>query len=388
MISNGNLLRIVHLTNVIDGRSNSGTARVAKEIILQLSMQENIHQTFVHFEESEDEIYDLPNSSEILIPIRKFPIAKRFFSFLLFWLNIRIKHNNLSYDVVHWHASRVYPLFFAIPARKVVITLHDANNRLIKGVNTFWTQIFYWNLRLFSSKVDTIIGDSINACENLVTVAKFSKSKVKCLYMSSNFDTLTSSKPANFEQESGYLLCVSRWQQFKNVETLVKAYAIALEHEEFLPKLVLVGKPVADYNEPAEQILYLKLDTRVTVLQDLTDRELAYLYDNALINISPSLYEGFGLSVLEGLKRGCPSIDHKFTSTSEISADAGVHVNMNSAENLSKTILTLYRNVEYVSSLKKQARIRAADFSWEKTVKVLLEYYSDSSDKNGKSYNH
>lgn len=149
-------LKIAHITNVVDGRSNSGTARVAFELISQLSTRNDVEQVFIHFEQNHEKLYRLPRSREIIIPLRKFPFASHFFSFLVFWLPKIFSKNQERFDVVHWHASRVYPFFFLIKSRKVCVTLHDANNRIIHGVNTFWTTLFYWSLRVSIKHVDYI----------------------------------------------------------------------------------------------------------------------------------------------------------------------------------------------------------------------------------------
>lgn len=374
--SESKFLTVAHLTNVVDGRSNSGTARVAQELILQLALEPNIRQVFIHFQQSNEDIYRLPGTREIIIPLKRFPFASQFFSFLLYWIPRYFSSKQERFDVVHWHASRVFPLFFLIKSKKVCLTLHDANNRIIPGINTISTSIFFWNIRFSIKHVDYIFGVSRDACSKLVEVAKFPAHKVKCLYIASKFGSIEPNKPEGFNLLPGYLICVSRWQNFKNVETLVEAYALLLKHSHDLPKLVLVGKPVAGYDLPLRRIEELSLQNHVTILKDLTDSELSYLYRGALINIFPSLHEGFGLSVLEGLKCGCPSIDHKHTSTSEVSGDAGVHVDMTSAESLYGAISSILNDPSLLNRMKVLAIKRSEAFTWEKTVQTLIGYYT------------
>ena len=133
---------------------------------------------------------------------------------------------------------------------------------------------------------------------------------------------------------------------------------------------------MAEYDLPLRKIEEFALKNRVTILKDLTDSELAYLYRHALVNIFPSLHEGFGLSVLEGLKCGCPSIDHKYTSTSEVSGEAGIHVDMSSADSLSKAISSLLDNPLLLHELKTFSTKRSEVFTWEKTVENLVRYYT------------
>jgi glycosyltransferase involved in cell wall biosynthesis len=375
-----NELNVAHFTNVIDGRSKSGTARVARELIIEINKNSNFKQTLIHFDEKfavNDSIYCLENINEIKIPLYQFPIAKHFISFILFFIKYNFKKNKIEFDVMHWHSSRVYPFFFIIPAKKVVITLHDANMRVIPDANTIWTQIFYWNLRIFSKYYDFLIGVSNDACSKLVSIGKFPKSKVACMYLGTRFTELVAIKPENFPANLvNFFLCVSRWQPYKNVETVLHAYSNLILEYPKAPTLVLVGSPVGNYNIPFKIIDDKNLQERVIVIDQVSDFELAYLYDQALVNINPSLYEGFGLPVLEGLSRGCPSIDHVYTSTSEISSIAGIHIDMSLASQLTETLQNIIINPNVISELRSTAHTRSKTFTWEKSLSKLLEIYS------------
>ena len=376
MSTSNHRLRIAHLTDVIDGRNNSGTARVAKEIIDELGTNTKVHQTFIHFNNSRDSIYSLPNSQEVLIPLRKFGVANHFFSFLIFWVRNFLTKEIKEFDVVHWHSNRVYPFYFLIPSKRHIISLYDATNRIVKEVNTIWTRIFFWNLRMSVSKLTFIIGTSVDSCKKLSQFGKFPENKIKCVYLASNFDNLMATTPNGFNSHDDYFLCISRWQPYKNVAKLVHAYHLANRQDSKLPRLILVGKPVAAYEEPLRLINEFKLEHKVQVLSDLSDNELAYMYDHALINISPSLHEGFGLPVLEGLKRKCPSLDHIYTSTSEVSGTAGLHINMNSLLEIKGALLKISRERGLLDELKLNAAKRAQKFTWKHTVDRLLEIYS------------
>ena len=358
---------------------NSGTARVATELVSELSKRDDINQTLIHFNKSHEDVYKIDGINEIIIPLINFPVMKHFISFLYYWIKIFIFDRNFEkFDLVFWHSSRIYPLFFIVPSRKVFINLHDANARIIKE-NTFWTQVFYWNLRLSIRMIDIIFGVSNDACTKLVSVAKFPESKVRCLYPASNFDKITSIDSLSHKIKGKYFMCVSRWQSFKNVENLVKGYDLALRVDVNLPKLVLVGKQYNSSNSSLKDLLTSKqLINKIIVLQDLKDGELAFLFDNAEINITPSIHEGFGLSVLEGIKRGCPSLDHKFTSTSEVSGKAGIHIDMTSVSEISETLLYIAQNPRVIEELRGETQEIADKFKWSNTVDNLIDVFKEN----------
>lgn len=368
------------MTNIIDNRENSGSARAAREIIIELSKNSNCEQVFIHFSQEgavKDEIYLLPNSREIIIPYFKLPFGSHFFSFLIFFVTFRIKSQE-KFDAIHWHWIRVYPFFWIIPAFKVFVTVHDANYRIIKEVSNFSTSIFYWNLRISQNKVDLFFADSEDASQKIVKYFKFKKQKVKHIYLATNFDKLTPIKPDKFViPEQGYLICVSRWQTYKNVCRLVVAYENLLNDKQNIPKLILVGKPVIGQCDPLKIAKSKLLLNSLIVFSDLTDNELAYMYDHAKLNVTPSLNEGFGLSVLEGLARGCPSLDHLNTSTSEISGHAGMHIDMMSVSEIKSALREYIENKNLQKYLASQTVSQSKYFSWEKTARQLFEYYAE-----------
>jgi len=342
-----------------------------------------VHQTLIHFDKSDESVYKIEKIDEIIIPLINFPFMKHFLSFLYYWTKmILFKRNTEKFDLVFWHASRVYPFFFLIPSRRVFINLHDANARIINE-NTFWTRIFYWNLRLSVRMIDVIFGVSNDACDKLVSVGKFPRSKVKCLYPGSNFGNLNSVNPLNYELKEKIFVCISRWQSFKNVENLVAGYSLALGVDVNLPRLILVGKNHNNLNSPVRDLISLmRLESKILTLQDLKDEELAFLLDNAAINITPSLHEGFGLSVLEGLKRGCPSLDHKFTSTSEISGVAGIHIDMTSVSEISNSLVYINQNPRKIEDLRNRTKEISDKFTWQHTVNNLIDL-TKNIDENG-----
>ncbi len=371
------MLHIAHLTADIDGRTNSGTARVAIELISELSKFPNVYQTFVHFQNGVGKIYDLPRTNEVVIPLGANWLTKRrSIAFIRWAVKYRFTKKTEHFDVVHWHSSRLYPLFFLFPSKKTVVTLHDVGQRILPGVNTFATRVHYWNARLFQSKIHRIIAVSKNAMKDMELIGKFQKSKLSFVHNGTNFEFLKAEAIPNFRLPPKYVLCVSRWQPHKNVHTIVRAFH---EMESFLKNigltLVLVGKPVGEYDLPGKFIANFKLESCITVLSDLSDENIAYLYDHALLNICPSIHEGFGLSVLEGMTRGCVPMVHKDTSTSEIAGESGISLDMKDLASFVSTFQDAVQNPSHWELKKLQAVTLARDYTWEKSAKKLMQIY-------------
>jgi glycosyltransferase involved in cell wall biosynthesis len=365
------------LTVDVDGRSNSGTARVATELICELSRYSSIFQTFVHFQEGVGKIYELPGTNEIIIPIGSNWLTKRrSISFIRWAFRYRFTKRSEKFDVVHWHSSRLFPLFFLFPSKKTVVTLHDVGQRILPGVNTFATRVHYWNARLFQFKIHRIIAVSKTAMKDMETIGKFKRAKLAFIYNGTNFEFLKAKALPNYTLPSKFVLCVSRWQPHKNVETIVRAVH---EMESFLANagitFVLVGKPVGDYDLPSRLIAKFKLDSLIHVLSDLSDENIAYLYDNALLSIAPSIHEGFGLSVLEGMTRGCVSMVHKDASTKEIAGESGIHLDMKDLSSFVSVFKDAVQHPDRLKFKREKAVILSRNYTWESSAKELMLIY-------------
>jgi glycosyltransferase involved in cell wall biosynthesis len=373
-------MRVLHVTSVVDGRSNSGTARVASELIHRLNEHEGIHQTFLHFDASDNDIYELPQTTEILIEPTGKLWGARYLSFLKFafkqqflWRTGRTQ----KYDVVHWHVSRIYPLFHLIPSSKHILTLHDAGGYLLPNVNTFSTRIFRVVAEWSLGKLHSIIVDSNSSKRDLIDTGKYCDEKIKVLYLATNINSAHQAIPDGFTDFVGdekFLLCVARWQPHKNVESVVKAFAHYIAEQDDGLRLVLVGKPVGSYTQPQNEITKYAIENRTWVTADLSDGELKYLYSHATLNLFPSLHEGFGLSVLEGMTCGCPVIVHAGGATEEIAGSGGIAID---SRNPIEFAMTIKDCLAKRSELSENATNRSKDFSWDKSVDELLRIYNE-----------
>jgi glycosyltransferase involved in cell wall biosynthesis len=371
------MLQVAHFTFDIDGRSNSGTARVASELIKELSSNPRIFQTLVHFSHSNEEIYGLPRTKEIIIPLgSSWLFRKRSVAFLIWCIKNRASHGGVVYDVTHWHSSRVLPFFFLFPGKKTVVSLHDVGVRILPNVNTMATRLFYWNLRIFQHRIHKIVAGSKDAMENMEVIGGFRSANLEYNYYGSFFEGLFAEQITDFVVPEKFIVCVSRWQQHKNVEILVKAISlIALNCRDKGIKVILVGKPVGNYDLPSRLIEDLNLRDIFVPLSDLTDQNLAYLYDRALFSVFPSIHEGFGLAVLESMSRGCVPIIHKYTATKEISGDAGIAVDMLSEEDLANRLLFVIENPDIMGHRVIKAIERSRHFTWNRAVEKLISIY-------------
>ncbi len=169
-----------------------------------------------------------------------------------------------------------------------------------------------------------------------------------------------------------YFLFVGTLQPRKNITTLIKAFH---QFKQVFPgkKLVIAGKKGWLYNQIFDLVDRLKLKNDVFFTQYIPDQELIYLYQHAFAFIHPSLYEGFGIPILEAMSYGCPVISSFSSSLPEIGSNACLYFDPNSVDDLVKKMTELQQNNQLRKELIDLGKQRVKEFSWEKCGQQTLE---------------
>lgn len=174
----------------------------------------------------------------------------------------------------------------------------------------------------------------------------------------------------------GYILCVGTIEPRKNLSRLVQAYSsLVAEERKASGDLVLVG----DAGWMGRRELARVLSQQgVKWLGYLPQDELEAVYSRAGIFVYPSLYEGFGLPVLEAMARGLPVITTNTSALREIGEGTALLVDPEDAMELGRAIRRLVGDEELRRELAERGRERAAGYSWESTVVLTLEAYREA----------
>ena len=242
-------------------------------------------------------------------------------------------------------------------------------------------KINIWQLKLALNAANAIVCVSENTKKDLLSIYPEFKNHPD-IYVVSNgvsfkFDeTLNQQPPVKLLELSRtmlkqYLLFVGKRINYKNFEAALLGFS-----ESSLPKLgfhlLCVG---SKFSEAENQlILSLGLHHSVLVVENITDQELNYLYQNAFALIYPSLYEGFGLQPLEAMSCGCPVIASNTSSIPEVVSDAGILINPHDTKKIASAMEALLSD-ETRNSYISKGFARAKLFSWEKTAQKYIEIY-------------
>ena len=143
--------------------------------------------------------------------------------------------------------------------------------------------------------------------------------------------------------------------------------------------LVLAGGRGWKMDDIEAFIKSLGIESHVIMTAYVSDDELIWLYRNCYANIYPSLFEGFGLPVLEGMQFGAPTIAAASTSIPEVADNAAILIEPEDMEAWSRALLKLSIDKNLRNQLRKKAVSRASHFAWNASGKALLELYQKAT---------
>jgi len=176
-----------------------------------------------------------------------------------------------------------------------------------------------------------------------------------------------------------YILFVGRTEDpRKDLLTLIDAYAILRSNFQKTAQLVIAGRQRSGTAVLLQRIHSLGLDNEVLMAGIVSDADLPALISGAQVFVYTSLFEGFGLPVLEAMACGTPVITSNVTSLPEVVGDAGLMVRPSMVEELVQAMRQVLQSSVLRQQLRERGLRRARLFTWERTAKEVLSVYQEA----------
>jgi glycosyltransferase involved in cell wall biosynthesis len=280
-----------------------------------------------------------------------------------------------SAELVHATSASAVP-----PAgddQRLIVTVHDLAFERYPGMfPRTWRAMYRMGMRAAVRRADAILTPSRHTAEDVLSRTKVDPAKLHVV-------PLAAAPPARevevadalgrLKVRAPYLLFVGTIEPRKNLVRLVRAYrrvaATGLPHA-----LVLAG-PLGWQHEALMRELALEGPGEIVMTGALDPGDLDAVLRAADTFVYPSLYEGFGLPVLEAMTRGVPAIVSNTSSLPEVTGDAALGVDPRSIREIAAAIETLCTDVDLAERLAAAGRLRAERFSWDETARRTLEVY-------------
>lgn len=167
--------------------------------------------------------------------------------------------------------------------------------------------------------------------------------------------------------QPGFVLAVGTIEPRKNYPRLLAAYRALRTRRHDAPPLVIAGRPGWAFGDTLERI---NTEPGVRYLGHVDEATLAALYESAAVLAFPSLYEGFGLPLLEAMARGLPAVAGSIGAMPELAGDAALLVDPEDVDAIAAALEKVLGDAALRARLAAEGRRRAADFTWRRSAEL------------------
>lgn len=356
------------------GKNLRGIGKSLLELYRGLAERAPQWDFYLYFEKGEERYshwHDMPGN---VVPR---PISMKGHRFSL-WQNIRLPFElkRDSIDLLHCPAQ-VSPFFTAVTT---VLTVHDIIPlKFDDGWSEKGKEIFASQLRR-----------SVKHADHIITISEYTRHDLLEVFGDSIHDPLEvihwgapTATPADSAKAEGYPLPAKPFfyalggdSPRKNVTRLLEGFAgFSLEHPRW--DLVISGLPEASLSQYREMVTRLDNADRVHLLGYIPEQYLNSLMINSSAFIFPSLYEGFGLPILEAMAVGVPLIAASNTSITEVAGDAALYFDGQSVESLAGAMTLFDRlGINERNAMVERGYCRVNKFTWDETVEKTYKIFA------------
>lgn len=333
-----------------------------------------------YFPENEYYLYNPKNKKNnynVFQSIVRYPSSFFYKIFSSIWRSYGI-NNEIKKDGIYLYHGLSGELPLHLPQKlKKVVTIHDLIFVRYPELYSFWDrEIHFFKFKSAAKNSDCIIAISQQTKNDIIKYLGVNEEKIKVVYQGcakefkksfSEEEKIAVSNKFNLPKE--FLLNVGTIEKRKNLLTIVKSI------KDIDTKLVVIGKKTKYYDEVEKYIKENNLENKVIFLSNVSLKELAIIYQLANIFIYPSIFEGFGIPIIEALFSKTPVITSKFGVFPEAGGKSSIYIDPNNSEELKEEIIKLLNNEQLRNSIANEGYVFAQNFSDENIAKNIMNVY-------------
>lgn len=271
-----------------------------------------------------------------------------------------------------------------------VATIHDLIPYIMpETVGRGYLTKFISQMPHIISSVDMIITVSEWSKKDIMRVFDVPDDKIAVTHLAADDifapmdkEVCTSFIKQKYGIDRNMILYLGGFSPRKNVKSILVAFSMIYEGLSKDYKIVIIGSAKDDHQFLTKLAQSLGIGDRVFFTGYVPYEDLPYFYNGADVFVYPSLYEGFGLPILEAISCGTPTITSNVSSIPEVAGDGALLINPFDTEELAKAIVEVLEDSSLKAELISRGFERASFFSWEKTASQTLKIYENTYYKN------
>lgn len=336
-----------------------GTETYATKLMHSLNSlnQDDDYLVYVNKESAAFPVPESPRFTKIVCGVQASHRVKRYL-FEQFVLPFLLQRHRVN--ILH-SMGYVGPI---LPLKRHIITIHDANFVRLSWLMSPMRRWIYGLVTRLSAKT----------CNHIITISSFSKEELaQCLgvprakmtVVYHGAPALFAPKGALFTRSTAthpYVLVLGGGSRHKNIRAFVEAFARV--HDQFPHNLLIAGRLNETFDASPEVIALIQTG-RIRITGFLEDADLDAAYRGADLFVFPTLYEGFGLPLLEAQARGVPVLCSRVASLPELGGDSVAYFDPSSVEDMAANLSALLQNADARMDLVERGHRNAHRFNWE-----------------------
>lgn len=293
----------------------------------------------------------------------------------IFWYQRQL-NQQLKRQEINLFFSPIHEGMF-LPSVPQIVTVHDLIPLKYPQLSPKWKYYYQYALPLLLKQCQRIICVSEYTKQDLVATYKLNSDLIDVVYNGYAEDLFfpqSDRQILNKYNLDKYFLYVGDMRFYKNLSRCLQAFErLPLKDYQF----VITGKKDDFfYPEIARQTAQLTASDRIIFLDYVPTEDLAPLYSQAQALVFASLYEGFGLPILEAMACGCPVITSRVTSIPEVGGDSVLYIDPYDVDSIAQGMYQLGTNSQLRTDLIYQGLARAKLFSWQKTAQDISQIFA------------
>lgn len=332
---------------------------------------ELIHRMLTHFKgntiaysTSPELTKEFPESTNSSVPPFHYPANFRSNSVRLSWEQVGLRYACYKDKLDLLYSPIAEGILF--PQLPQVITVHDLLPFHYPSLLPRWVPYYeYFLPAIIRGSAAVVCVSEFTRQEILERYPRVPEEKLKVIHGGADLNRFRPCPPGMISKHydlNEYLLCVGEVRPYKNMENIFRA----LEMWPDGPQLAISGKITGEHKALLDNLAHsLKIENRIIWLGYIPDNLLPNLYSEAIAFIFPSLYEGFGLPIIEAMACGCPAISSNRGSLREIGGDAAHFFDPMEISDMAESIQKVCEDTEYRQTLAQRGPEHAIKFTWE-----------------------
>lgn len=364
-----------------------GAARYASNLIRHLlRMPDSNYKVSVFFNTFRPPVQGLPFSEDPSATLRLSRLPGRILT--SWWRNLSFPAIDLfigAHDIFHAPSIHLIP-----PSRgKLVCTVHDlVPMKFPEYCTASYCKEFRKALDVIRHRADGVISVSESTKKDLIELVGYKAENIFVISEASGFDpneAKSLKKDDEILRSHGlkipYLLYTGGGEPHKNIRTLIKVFSILKKEDRISHQLALVGNILGVNHDLINFIMKNDLNNNIIITGVIPDEDLAVIYRNAEVFIFLSLYEGFGLVLVEAMECGIPIVASNTSSIPEVVGDAAILVDPLNIRDIREAILGILGDKSLAHTLRMKGIARSHRYSWDIVVNQTLNLYEQLLNK-------